>query len=59
MTTITIDLPEKETVIAILKKDGVKVRKASIGRLDKLEADDYRKHFINQANIFRYEHQRI
>ncbi len=51
MTTITIDIPEKETeaVIAILKKHGVKVRKASLARLDKLGAEDYRKHFSNQT----------
>lgn len=53
MTTFTIDIPEKETetVISILKKHGVKVHQSKKSSLDKLGADDYRKHFINQAKI--------
>lgn len=53
MTTLTIDIPEKETdtVISILKKHGVKVHQAKKSRLDKLEVADYRKHFTNQAKI--------
>ena len=53
MTTLTIDIPEKETkaIIAILKKHGVKVQESSTANLDKLEAEDYRKHFIKQADI--------
>ena len=52
VTTLTIDIPDTKTdvVVSFLEKQGVKVRKSSSANLDKLEAEDYRKHFKKQAD---------
>ena len=53
MTTFTIDIPENNTdeVIAQLKKLGVKVRRSSLSKLDKLTKEDYEKHFSHRAEL--------
>jgi hypothetical protein len=61
MTTITIDIPDNNTleVIAQLEKLGVKVRESKLSDLDSLTKEDYKKHFSNQAkanknNLLKY-----
>jgi flagellar motor component MotA len=53
MTTFTIDIPDSNTeeVIAQLKKLGVKIRQASVAKLDKLTKADYEKHFSHRSAI--------
>jgi len=53
MTTFTIDIPDSNTeeVIAQLKKPGVKIRQASVAKLDKLTKADYEKHFSHRSAI--------
>ena len=55
MTTITIDIPDKNTdeVLTQLKKLGVKIRQSKLSHLDKLTREDYEKHFSHQAKTTR------
>ena len=55
MTTFTIDIPDNNTdeIIAQLKKLGVKIRRSSMAKLDKLTKEDYEKHFKHQAKASR------
>lgn len=61
MTTITIDIPDKNTdeVLSQLKKFGVKIRQSKLSRLDKLTREDYEKHFSHwvkttRNNVLKY-----
>jgi len=51
MTTLTIDIPDNnvEEVIAQLKKLGVTILQSSLAKLDKLNREDYEKHFSHRA----------
>jgi len=51
MTTLTIDIPDNhaEEVLAHLKKLGVKIRRTNLSKLDKLNKEDYEKHFLHQS----------
>lgn len=53
MTTFTIDIPDNanEEVITQLKKLGVKIRKPSLTKLDKLTKADFEKNFSHRAEI--------
>ncbi len=55
MTTFTIDIPDnnRDEIIAQLKKLGVKIRRSSLAKLDKLTKEDYEKHFTHQAKVSR------
>lgn len=53
MTTITIDIPDKNTdeVLIQLKKLGVKIRQSKLSQLNKLTREDYEKHFSHRAKV--------
>jgi glutamine synthetase adenylyltransferase len=57
MTTFTIDIPDDSTeeVLTQLKKLGVKVRRSTLSKLDKLSKEDYERHFSHRSRETRNE----